>query len=141
MFLDTNALLLVARTGFPLGPEVDRLLPGARIAIPSTAVAELDRLLGRGVRGARMALELARRYPVTPVPGRGDSAILEGAARQRAWVVTADRELAARLLRTGLPVLVPRDRQRLEPRRGRRRAGASAAVHPAARPARRRQRL
>ena len=139
--LDTNALLLPVRARFPLESEVDRLRPGAKLSVPSSALEELERLAARGVRGAPTALLLARRYPVVPAEGRGDAAVLAAAVRSRAWVVTADRALAARLRQAGLTVLVPRDRSRLElwPARPPKVRGPRA---PAARkPARRRQRL
>jgi len=114
-----NALLLPARTRFPLVAEIDRLRPGARIVVPESVIGELDGLVGRGVPGARIAAELGRRFPRLPSIGRGDAAILEAAVRYRAWVVTADRELAERLRHLGVSVLVPRDRHRLELHRGR----------------------
>lgn len=139
MLLDANALLLPARTRFPLEAEVERIRPGARIVVPSSVVQELDRLVARGVRGAATAAALARLYPVLPVEGKGDSAILEAAVQGRAWVVTADKALAERLRRRGRPVLVPRDRHRLELRLGR--PSTLVAAPSPAEPARRRQRL
>ncbi|HKN07594.1 MAG TPA: hypothetical protein VJ021_08380 [Thermoplasmata archaeon] len=117
--MDANALLFPARTRFPLESEVDRLRPGARIVVPSSVIYELERLVTRGVPDARTALALARRFPVLPVSGRGDAAVLDAAVRHRAWVVTADRSLAERLRSRGINVLVPRDRHRLELHRGR----------------------
>jgi len=141
VLLDANALLLPVRIRFPLEAEVDRLRPGARIAVPASVVDELDRLAARGVPQARAAAELARRYPVISVEGRGDRAVLELAVRRRAWVVTADRALAIRLQRAGLPVLVPRDRHRLELRPARRPARAPSPALAAREPLERRQRL
>ena len=135
--LDTNALLLPIRSHFPLEAEVDRLYPGAELAVPSSAFEELERLRARGISGAPAALKLALRYPAVPVEGRGDAAILAIAVRDRALVVTADRALAGRLQRAGLPVLVPRDRSRLELRPARRPSRAPAVRKPV----RRRQRL
>lgn len=127
--LDANALLLPARTRFPLESEVERLRPGATLVVPSSVIGELDNLVARGVAGARLAAALGRRLPRLPADARGDDAVLEVAVRYRAWVVTADRELAERLRRNGVNVLVPRDRQRLELHRART-ASASAARSP-----------
>ncbi len=120
MLVDANALFLVARTGFPLEREVRGLVEGAQLAVPSSVVDELDRLVARRVLGADLARALARRFPTFPAPGVGDDAILDAAARDRSLVVTADRVLAERLRLRGLTVLVPRDRERLERRVGRR---------------------
>jgi rRNA-processing protein FCF1 len=118
VLLDANALLLSVRQRFPLEAEVDRIRPGASIVVPSSVIGELDRLVVRGVPGAPAAAALARRFPILPGSGRGDTAILVAAVHHRAWVVTADRALAARLRGRGVDVLVPRDRQRLELHRG-----------------------
>ena len=91
---------------------------------------ELDRLVERGVRGARVAAELARTFPAVAVVGRGDTAVVEAATRLRAWVVTADRELADRLRSNGVGVLMPRDKHRLVARSG----VASRDRPPTARP-------
>jgi rRNA-processing protein FCF1 len=114
VLLDVNALLLPARTRFPLESEVDRLRPGATLVVPSSVLGELDRLVLQGVPGARTAAAFGRRFSRLPSVGRGDSAIVEAAVRYRAWVVTADQELGERLRRRGINVLVPRDRNRLE---------------------------
>jgi rRNA-processing protein FCF1 len=129
VLLDVNALLLPARSRFPLASEVDRLRPGATLAVPSSVLGELDRLVLRGVPGARTAAALGRRFPRLPSVGRGDAAILEAAIRYRAWVVTADQDLADRLRSRGINVLVPRDRHRLELHRARA-APASRARPP-----------
>ena len=141
MLLDANALLLPVRVRFPLESEVDRVHPGARLVVPSCVIDELDRLVARGVRGARAAAALARDFPILPVEGRGDAAILQAAVRHGAWVVTADRALAERLRRRGVSVLVPRDRHRLEVHRGRAPAPSSPSSGARGEPARRRQRL
>jgi len=114
VLLDANALLLPVRVQFPLESELQRIAPEARPKIPSSVVEELGRLADRGVRGARAAAELAQRFPVLKVEGRGDAAILEAAVDTRSWVVTADRALVERLRDRGVNVLVPRDRHRLE---------------------------
>jgi len=141
VLLDANALLLPVRTRFPLEAEVDRASPGARLVVPSSVIDELDRLVARGVPEARGALALAQKFPVVPVEGRGDLAILATAVRLGAWVVTADRALAERLRREGVSVLVPRDRHRLELHRGRSPAPSPPSSGVRREPARRRQRL
>jgi rRNA-processing protein FCF1 len=141
VLLDTNALLLPFRTGFPLEAEVGRACPGAPIVVPSSVLDELGRLAARGILEARGASALAERFPVLSVEGRGDAAVLDAAVRYHAWVVTADRMLAQRLRRRGVTVLVPRDRHRLETLRGRAVPPSPAPAHGPSKPTRRRQRL
>ncbi|HTW77130.1 MAG TPA: twitching motility protein PilT [Thermoplasmata archaeon] len=119
MVLDTNALFLPVRRGFPLEAEIHRVVPGARLIVPSSARDELDRLATSGTRGAIAAREIAARYAVEPTDRPGDDGVLDVAGRLGAIVVTADRALQRRLVAAGIPILVPRDRHRLEPRAGR----------------------
>ena len=118
MLLDTNALFLPVRSRFPLEPEVERCWPGARLAVLSTTVSELVRLVREGVAGAVAAREYARRFPVLAAQGLGDDAVLASAVLRGASVVTADRDLAQRLVARRVSVLVPRDRHRLHLVRG-----------------------
>jgi len=114
VLLDANALFLPVRTGFPLDAEVERECSGAILAVPASVIGELDRLVERGAVGATGARALADRYPIVRAAGRGDDAVLATAQRRHAWVVTADRLLQHRLVRSGITVLVPRDRHRLQ---------------------------
>jgi rRNA-processing protein FCF1 len=116
--LDTNVLFLVVQRGFPLEGEIDRLLPGARIVLPSSAARELRDLVERRTVGAAAAREVAARYPVVRTARSGDDGVVDAAVRARARVVTADRALQQRLVERGIDVLVPRDRTRLQIRRG-----------------------
>ncbi len=119
------------RAGFPLEEEVDRLLPGARLYLPESVVAELDGLSKSLTPGAMAARALAVRYTVVPTREWGDEGVIEAAVGTRAAVATADRELQRRLALRGITTLVPRDRHRLEVVRG------QAASPHRARPARR----
>jgi len=89
-------VFLPVREGFPLDAEVERLRPGAVVAVPGTVVRELDRLVSRSTPDARAARAFAERYRVERSAGRGDDAIVRVAVRLGAWVVTADRGLRAR---------------------------------------------
>jgi rRNA-processing protein FCF1 len=119
VILDTNALLLPFRNRLDLAAEVERCCPGAELGVPQSVLGELDRLIERGVRPATPARALARTFRAYPTQERGDAAILSVALAEDARVVTADRELARRLVARGVAVLVPRDRSRLELRVGR----------------------
>lgn len=118
VLLDTNALFLPFRTGLALVDEIERLLPGAELLVPTSVLAEVDRLVGRGVPHAPAVADLAAGFGSVPSQGRGDAAVLATALALGAWVLTADRLLAERLRRHGVGVLVPRDRARLHLLRG-----------------------
>ncbi len=141
MLLDTNALFLAATRGFPLRAEIGRLLPDAVPVVPSPVLGELDRLVERGEIGATLARALAARFPVVRGSGRGDGGVLEIAQRLGATVVTADGRFQARLVAAGVPVMVPRDRARLEFRPGATRRVPSPAPPGRALPTRARQLL
>jgi rRNA-processing protein FCF1 len=114
VLLDTNALFLPVRTRFPLEAEVDRLCPGAFIAVPESVLGELDRLILRDTPGAAAARALGAKYRRLSSAGTGDDAVVRAAVQYRAWVVTSDRALRERLSREGVTVLSPRDRHRLQ---------------------------
>jgi rRNA-processing protein FCF1 len=116
--LDTNVLFLAVERGFPLEPEITRLVPGARIVLPSSVLPELGRLTDGRTPGAAAAGELARRFSVEPTGRSGDEGVVDVAVRLGATVATADRALQLRLREQGVDLLVPRDRSRLELRRG-----------------------
>ena len=108
------------RHGFPLESEVERIAPGAHLAVAEATLRELDRLVRRATPGAEAARALAARYPARRSDARGDAAVVEIAVRDRMLVVTADQDLQDRLVARGVGVLVPRDRHRLELRPPRR---------------------
>ncbi|HTP53832.1 MAG TPA: hypothetical protein VML94_02565 [Thermoplasmata archaeon] len=114
VLLDTNALLLPFRGQFDLSGEVERVVPGAELAVPGSVLGELDRLIARGVRSAGAARDHARRYRVIATQERGDAAVQAVAVAEGALVLTADRAFVLRLRAAGVSVLVPRDRSRLE---------------------------
>jgi rRNA-processing protein FCF1 len=117
--VDTNALFLVVRSGFPLDAEVGRIVPGARLLVPSSVLIELEGLSKSLTAGAVAARALAERYELAPTTRRGDEGIVDVALASAACVVTADRDLGRRLATLGVTTLIPRDRHRLELVRGR----------------------
>lgn len=116
--MDANALFLPFQQGLPLLDEIERLLGPVDVAVPSSVLGELDRLVERDVPASALARELARRLTEVPAPGRGDDAVRACALARHAWVVTADRALRRRLVASGVSVLYPRDRARLDLERG-----------------------
>lgn len=122
---DANAFFLPLAGPIDLEAEVRRLLPAGRLAVAASTVAELDRLVERGVPAAGAARELARRLPRVPSRGRGDAGLLELARACGAWVITGDRRLQQELARAGVGALVPRQRSGLAIRRPRQEASAT----------------
>jgi rRNA-processing protein FCF1 len=117
--LDTNAWFWPFTHGVALDAEFDRLVgEGVRMLVAEATLAELDALVVRGVVGAEPARRLAGRAPVVPTRARGDAAVLEAARSRGALLATSDRGLAARARAAGVGVIGPRDRARLELRRG-----------------------
>ncbi len=114
---DANAFFVPLREPVDLVAEVARLAAPAPLAVSSGTLAELDRLVVRGVAGAPAARALAARLPTVRDRGRGDTGLLELAARRSCWVLTGDRALQARLLARGVSVLVPREHRGFDLRR------------------------
>lgn len=82
--------------------------------MPSSVLDELDRLARADVPFAGAAAQLGRSLQAVPVTRPGDAGVLEAAQGLGGWVLTADRKLAETLRSSGVPVLRPRDRARLE---------------------------
>jgi len=107
--VDTNALILPFRFRFSMEEELNRLLPGCEVIVPSCVIDELQRL---DIWEARAALKLARRYTVKESPP-GDRGILELAIREGAHLFTADRGLRMRAKKAGVRVVVFRGKDHL----------------------------
>ncbi|HZY71253.1 MAG TPA: hypothetical protein VFF67_09805 [Thermoplasmata archaeon] len=119
--MDANALFLPFTASVALVPEIERLVPNARVVVPSSVIEELQLLRERDTPNAKAAIELSRAFDTVANDGRGDVAILRLAQSAGAAVVTADAELGRTLREAGIDTIVPRDRARLELRRGSRR--------------------
>lgn len=91
------------------------------MVVPSSVIEELQLLRERDTPNAKAAIELSRAFDTVANDGRGDVAILRLAQSAGAAVVTADAELGRTLREAGIDTIVPRDRARLELRRGSRR--------------------
>ena len=113
VLLDANALMMPFQFTLDLEDELVRLLGDYRAAVPSSVVHELEGLASSNP-AAKAALQLASRFPVMKVAGRGDDAVLDLARSEGAAVVTNDRNLRRRLREVNLPVIYLRERSRLE---------------------------
>jgi len=114
--LDTNGILLQFTEGTDLEGELTGLLGAHTLHVPTSVVGELKRLAeghGETGRAAKMALTYAKRAKSEPTGLMGDDGILEVARRLGASVLTNDRKLQAECVRSGLQVIVGREKGRL----------------------------
>ncbi len=113
VLLDANALMMPFQFSIDLEGELTRLLGVYDLVIPSSVLNEIKGL-AQTDRRAKAALDLASRYPVLEVEGRGDDAIVAAAQTREAVVVTNDRGLRRRLRKAGVPVVYMRGKAKLE---------------------------
>ena len=97
--------------GIRLEEELNRLVGNYQIWIPEAVSRELKTLRGPHAQAAQ---QLAARYPVVPMGGSGDDAILEAATIKNAITVTNDSILRKRLMERGLKVIYMRELSRLD---------------------------
>lgn len=102
--LDTNALLMPFEIGINIDLEVRNILGDVRFVVPGPLVGELKHLAETN-RHAKAALSLARMKEIVPSDSHGDDAVLEVALREKAYVVTNDKELRRRARKVGVPLL------------------------------------
>ncbi|MCI4321393.1 MAG: hypothetical protein L3K05_03710, partial [Thermoplasmata archaeon] len=101
--------------GIRLEEELERLFSGtARLGVPRSVAAELDRLVAREVPNARAARALAGRWARVPSRGVGDAAVLASAVALHAVVASSDEKLLERARSAGLAVRRPRPRAPLQ---------------------------
>ena len=117
--LDTSALMAPVEHDVWLFEELDRLLPGARLVVPESVVAELSSLAAEGsgeaATAASVGRDLATRATrVEAEPGYADDALVSLAAAGRAdYVVTVDAELRRRLHERDVPTICLRGERKL----------------------------
>lgn len=114
--LDTNGILLPFTEGTDLEGELTGLVGAHTLHVPTSVVGELKRLAqGHGATGraAKLALRFAERCVSEPTGLMGDDGILEVSRRLGAAVLTNDRRLQGECVRSGLNVIVSREKNRL----------------------------
>lgn len=109
--LDTNALMMPFQFNVNIDKEIERLLGGARVIVPSCVIEELDELNTPEAKGAR---RLSERYEIVEVEEKGDKGVLEAARRLGAAVVTNDQEFIEILRKSSVPVIRMRECQYLD---------------------------
>ena len=100
--LDTNALLMPFEIRINLDLALRDLLGEARIVVPGPLVGELKHL-DHKFAGAALALD--RKYEIIPTELTGDSAVVELAKKEDAYVLTNDKELRRRLRKERIPLI------------------------------------
>ena len=119
MVFDTSALMTPSRDGIDVFDEAERLLGGCEALVPDAVFRELENLTEEGNDNASVALELVENEGCAIVEtdeSHGDNAVVEVATDDegRSAVATNDAKLKERLLKLNVPVLYPRQRNRLE---------------------------
>jgi rRNA-processing protein FCF1 len=113
--LDANALMMPFQFGINIDIELDRLMPGCEMVVPSSVIQELRAVLERtGDPDARAALSLAPKYRFVRADGFGDEAVLKMAKGIEAALVTNDKDLRSRARAAGLKVIGLRGKNHLE---------------------------
>lgn len=117
VILDTSVVLLPFEKGLDVQKEAERLLPGARLIVPSPVVNELAYLAAEGKgasrRNAKAALAYVVRFDEYKIGGKGDDAIIQACRRLeqegfRIALATADQAMRFRARGKGWPVLTIR---------------------------------
>lgn len=117
LVVDSSALFLPFEKRIDLEKEVDRLLPGTKLIVPTPIVEEVAYLAsggkGSSKRMAKMALSYLIRFDEFPIGGRGDDAVIQtGRELEKqgftVGVATADQGLRQRARAKGWPVLTVR---------------------------------
>lgn len=117
VIFDASALMTPSRDGIDVFEEAERLVGGYEPAVPGAVVRELENLAEEGNTDASVALGFIGRCTVLDTDeSHGDDAIVEATEgeKERPAVATNDTKLKNRLLKRNVPVLYPRQRNRLE---------------------------
>jgi hypothetical protein len=101
VLLDSNALFMPFQFGINIEKELERLLGGCEIMVPSAVVDEVMRLGKR--RHSRSALKLSSKYKSVKCDASPsvDAGIQRLAKKTGAVVVTNDRELQKKIVSDG----------------------------------------
>jgi len=109
--LDANALLMPFQFKINIDREIQNLLGGVEVIVPSSVIIELRRLKDKH---AKAALSLSSKYRIVDVTKRGDAGVIEAAEEHHAAVITNDQELIEILRKSSIPAIRMRECQRLD---------------------------
>ena len=102
--LDTNALMMPFEVGINLDLAVREILGDVRFVVPGPLVGELKHLQESN-RFAKAALALARSKEIIQCDLHGDDAVIEVANKEKAYILTNDKELRRRARAQRIPLL------------------------------------
>jgi len=119
--LDTSFLMLSAKFHVDILSEAEKLLQGrVQFAVPEAVLTELKglaRSLGAPGRDARVALKLIKERRISDVlagESDADTALIEASRLPNVIVATADLELRRKIRGAGKPVILFREKAKLE---------------------------
>ncbi len=110
VILDANALLSPFQQNFNLDLQLEIAAPGVTAIVPSSVIRELQVLLKKGDWRIKAALELAKKYPIVDIKGKGDAPIFNLAVKKGWMVMTQDKRLRTNLMNRGISVIILRGR-------------------------------
>jgi len=116
VILDSSAILMFFEFSIDWKKELDRLLDGYRLVVPTAVIQELQILATRdsGQKKAAAALKLIAQYDtIAQEADTADEALMKIAEKTRGIVVTNDTELRKRLKNRGFPVIFLRGKKKL----------------------------
>ncbi len=121
VYLDASFLMLSAKFHVDVVSKAERLLQRrTEFAVPAAVMTELERLAkGAGATGrdARVALAFIRKRKIRCAPSSmsdADAALMEASQLPNVIIATADAELRRKIRHTGKPVILFREKAKLE---------------------------
>ena len=102
VILDANALLMPFQFKINIDIEIEHLLGGVEVLVPSSVIDELKKLKDKD---AKAAMSLSKKYRIVKVEKRGDAGVIEAAKEYDAPVVTNDQELIEILRKSSIPAI------------------------------------
>jgi uncharacterized protein len=116
VILDSSAILMFFEFSVDWEKDLDRLLDGYHVVVPTAVVQELQILSMRsaGKKKAAAALKLIAKYDtIDEKADTVDESLMKIAEKTHGIVVTNDTELRKRLKNRGFPVIFLRGKKRL----------------------------
>lgn len=116
VILDSSAILMFFEFSVDWEKDLDRLVDGYHVVVPTAVVQELQILTTRNAekKKAAAALKLIAKYDTIDQKAETvDDALIKIAEKTQGIVVTNDAELRKRLKNRGFPVIFLRGKKRL----------------------------
>ena len=116
VILDSSAILMFFEFSVDWEKDLDRLLDGYHVVVPTAVIQELQILTkhSTGKKKATAALKLIAKYDtIDQKADTADEALMKIAEKTKGIVVTNDTELRKQLKNRGFPVIFLRGKKRL----------------------------